>query len=216
DYFFFQAQDGIRDFHVTGVQTCALPICRLDVERAMGIEPTLAAWEAAVLPLNYARAWPQSKPMRRGRATRRRGPAPRRGASESGPDGREGGGLATALLALVQAHAEVGVEPEQPGARAAGPRGPPVAVAGARHRVVEPGGLRAGKRLGRAVLELAVEGQARVGRQVRADLVARLPAHATHQRVELLVGEGERGRGVGRILGEAVDLDLLRHQSQHR
>jgi hypothetical protein len=26
------------------------------VERAMGIEPTLVAWEATVLPLNYARA----------------------------------------------------------------------------------------------------------------------------------------------------------------
>src|SRR5690606_40386369 len=26
--FFFQAEDGIRDFHVTGVQTCALPIYR--------------------------------------------------------------------------------------------------------------------------------------------------------------------------------------------
>src|SRR5690606_40977349 len=25
-YFFFQAEDGIRYFHVTGVQTCALPI----------------------------------------------------------------------------------------------------------------------------------------------------------------------------------------------
>src|SRR5690606_41102965 len=31
-FFFFQAQHGIRDFHVTGVQTCALPIwvsCKL-------------------------------------------------------------------------------------------------------------------------------------------------------------------------------------------
>src|SRR5690606_40931576 len=28
--FFFQAEDGIRDFHVTGVQTCALPICKLE------------------------------------------------------------------------------------------------------------------------------------------------------------------------------------------
>src|SRR5436309_15339337 len=28
NFFFFQAEDGIRDFHVTGVQTCALPICR--------------------------------------------------------------------------------------------------------------------------------------------------------------------------------------------
>src|SRR5690606_40665354 len=26
--FFFQEEDGIRDFHVTGVQTCALPISR--------------------------------------------------------------------------------------------------------------------------------------------------------------------------------------------
>ena len=26
--FFFQAEDGIRDYDVTGVQTCALPICR--------------------------------------------------------------------------------------------------------------------------------------------------------------------------------------------
>src|SRR5690606_40081697 len=25
-FFFFQAEDGIRDFHVTGVQTCAPPI----------------------------------------------------------------------------------------------------------------------------------------------------------------------------------------------
>src|SRR5690606_40268817 len=33
--FFLQAEDGIRDFHVTGVQTCALPIYALtgsDVE----------------------------------------------------------------------------------------------------------------------------------------------------------------------------------------
>ena len=29
-FFFFQAEDGIRDFHVTGVQTCALPIFTLD------------------------------------------------------------------------------------------------------------------------------------------------------------------------------------------
>src|SRR5690606_39381925 len=28
--FFFQAEDGIRDFHVTGVQTCALPISAND------------------------------------------------------------------------------------------------------------------------------------------------------------------------------------------
>src|SRR2546430_11947377 len=30
-FFFFQAEDGIRDLTVTGVQTCALPICGADV-----------------------------------------------------------------------------------------------------------------------------------------------------------------------------------------
>src|SRR5690606_41141158 len=29
-----QAEDGIRDFHVTGVQTCALPICWHKLEKA--------------------------------------------------------------------------------------------------------------------------------------------------------------------------------------
>src|SRR5437660_8316477 len=31
-FFFFQAEDGIRDGHVTGVQTCALPISTLVLE----------------------------------------------------------------------------------------------------------------------------------------------------------------------------------------
>src|SRR6266496_3054399 len=31
-FFFFQAEDGIRDLYVTGVQTCALPIYRVRVE----------------------------------------------------------------------------------------------------------------------------------------------------------------------------------------
>src|SRR5439155_18439517 len=33
-FFFFQAEDGIRDGHVTGVQTCALPILRSCVARS--------------------------------------------------------------------------------------------------------------------------------------------------------------------------------------
>src|SRR6266511_6009678 len=41
-FFFFQAEDGIRDFHVTGVQTCALPIsispAARDGDRARGWE----------------------------------------------------------------------------------------------------------------------------------------------------------------------------------
>src|SRR2546426_5710451 len=31
-FFFFQAEDGIRDYKVTGVQTCALPILRRALE----------------------------------------------------------------------------------------------------------------------------------------------------------------------------------------
>src|SRR5437762_4683378 len=33
DAFFFQAEDGIRDTSVTGVQTCALPICAVLLEQ---------------------------------------------------------------------------------------------------------------------------------------------------------------------------------------
>src|SRR5690606_39415205 len=40
--FFFQAEDGIRDFHVTGVQTCALPIS--DVALVTNIFPEHLDW----------------------------------------------------------------------------------------------------------------------------------------------------------------------------
>src|SRR5690606_40851375 len=42
--FFFQAEDGIRDFHVTGVQTCALPIFSLPAAR-----PFIATGAALIL-----------------------------------------------------------------------------------------------------------------------------------------------------------------------
>src|SRR5438874_8794646 len=38
-FFFFQAEDGIRDLYVTGVQTCALPI--LDAYRAGALDRLL-------------------------------------------------------------------------------------------------------------------------------------------------------------------------------
>src|SRR2546430_5081691 len=45
-FFFFQAEDGIRDLTVTGVQTCALPICgsldSIKVERARLYAHTIA------------------------------------------------------------------------------------------------------------------------------------------------------------------------------
>src|SRR5690606_35964825 len=58
--FFFQAEDGIRDFHVTGVQTCALPISTaamfyidqqtIDYLKLTGREP-----EQVALVENYAK-----------------------------------------------------------------------------------------------------------------------------------------------------------------
>src|SRR3712207_7471274 len=38
---FFQAEDGIRDIGVTGVQTCALPICRIN--RFVPVRPGVRA-----------------------------------------------------------------------------------------------------------------------------------------------------------------------------
>src|SRR5690606_41190601 len=55
--FFFRAEDGIRDFHVTGVQTCALPISAGEqrllaafdrVDRGLRHEVTLAGAGGAV------------------------------------------------------------------------------------------------------------------------------------------------------------------------
>src|SRR5690606_378908 len=43
-FFFFQAEDGIRDFHVTGVQTCALPIY------PVAVDPAVVDFDAAMLP----------------------------------------------------------------------------------------------------------------------------------------------------------------------
>src|SRR5260370_27515102 len=38
-FFFFQAEDGIRDSSVTGVQTCALPIYFVDIYNRSGLYP---------------------------------------------------------------------------------------------------------------------------------------------------------------------------------
>src|SRR5207302_7686014 len=45
-FFFFQAEDGIRDFHVTGVQTCALPICS---PRRCNLARRCSGWWAAAI-----------------------------------------------------------------------------------------------------------------------------------------------------------------------
>src|SRR5690606_40986862 len=49
-FFFFQAEDGIRDFHVTGVQTCALPISEVPADY---VTMQLHQWDALGLSLYY-------------------------------------------------------------------------------------------------------------------------------------------------------------------
>src|SRR5258708_29093966 len=47
-FFFFQAEDGIRDDLVTGVQTCALPISEGNASQLVGIVTLLGAAVVAV------------------------------------------------------------------------------------------------------------------------------------------------------------------------
>src|ERR1022692_126660 len=49
--FFFQAEDGIRDYKVTGVQTCALPICGFRPLRQSGI-PSQRIKDATTLEIS--------------------------------------------------------------------------------------------------------------------------------------------------------------------
>src|SRR5256884_5838903 len=69
DFFFFQAEDGIRDVAVTGVQTCALPISspqprrrRCAMKRQTATRPMrrcARSWR------NLRQTWRHSKPARR-------------------------------------------------------------------------------------------------------------------------------------------------------
>src|SRR3989475_6352129 len=60
-FFFFQAEDGIRDLTVTGVQTCALPICRLSnvpSEPPAGAETSpLDLCSRAICPRGFDLSW---------------------------------------------------------------------------------------------------------------------------------------------------------------
>src|SRR5256885_3707075 len=52
-FFFFQAEDGIRDYKVTGVQTCALPI--FEQAHATGKRIVLVAMNGSPINLAWAR-----------------------------------------------------------------------------------------------------------------------------------------------------------------
>src|SRR5205823_11234520 len=85
--FFFQAEDGIRDKLVTGVQTCALPISRCSASRSnrrrtdLGIALAQSAADAIIaIPIELGgapwRTYPVSSPIpaasRAGRSEERR------------------------------------------------------------------------------------------------------------------------------------------------
>src|SRR5690606_40658845 len=58
--FFFQAEDGIRDFHVTGVQTCALPIWPSSVDNR--VDPTMKSESRWLRPTMSMLMWPIMAP----------------------------------------------------------------------------------------------------------------------------------------------------------
>src|SRR5205823_11577556 len=69
--FFFQAEDGIRDKLVTGVQTCALPILRAAPQKiASGHAENLENCLEGFASCDYAQLNPQEKQAVRGAARR--------------------------------------------------------------------------------------------------------------------------------------------------
>src|SRR5690606_40062867 len=64
-FFFFQSEDGIPDFHVTGVQTSALPICPahlLDGDNVLQIaepQPAIRLRDSNAVQAKVAHLWPQ-------------------------------------------------------------------------------------------------------------------------------------------------------------
>src|SRR2546430_16035157 len=85
-FFFFQAEDGIRDLTVTGVQTCALPISRDHLARGRGRHarpnqhregPRALRADAGAAAPGAGRSYPQ--PRSRGASGLLRGARPPRG-----------------------------------------------------------------------------------------------------------------------------------------
>src|SRR2546429_1335722 len=71
-FFFFQAEDGIRDVAVTGVQTCALPICRCAGARGRDRPAALPARSRADAPRQRVGGAGRSEERRVGKECRSR------------------------------------------------------------------------------------------------------------------------------------------------
>src|SRR6267143_4975397 len=59
-FFFFQAEDGIRDGTVTGVQTCALPICSESATRSPSECRRVRLVGGTVIRVSGSPAWVRS------------------------------------------------------------------------------------------------------------------------------------------------------------
>src|SRR5437773_4120054 len=63
-FFFFQAEDGIRDRDVTGVQTCALPIFAISALDDQGLVPVIEeATKAGIKVITFDAPAPSSKAL---------------------------------------------------------------------------------------------------------------------------------------------------------
>src|SRR5947208_8141193 len=115
-FFFFQAEDGIRDDLVTGVQTCALPICSRQLAggsgRARGTAPSRTSQPGRMAPPGIRRAGHHAA-----------GAAPERGARPQRPSGTAR--LGRDRRALAVSHGLVARRRVQLVARAAGALRPP-------------------------------------------------------------------------------------------
>src|SRR5216684_5718167 len=71
-FFFFQAEDGIRDVAVTGVQTCALPILGLIAGSAGSVAAALATDKRTTAQILTMASVPRSEERRVGKECRSR------------------------------------------------------------------------------------------------------------------------------------------------
>src|SRR5690606_39905365 len=91
--FFFQAEDGIRAFHVTGVQTCALPILAARVPGTQPPDPPhrLAGGGGVGMPAPLVLRGEEARPPRRASpASREKRSRATRARSEERRVGKEG------------------------------------------------------------------------------------------------------------------------------
>src|SRR5205807_5464157 len=84
-FFFFQAEDGIRDYKVTGVQTCALPIS-VPLRRA-GVRPAIPTPRGRAVPRRRTGPPRRSSPRPAGPGPPARADPPPGARPPSGPAG---------------------------------------------------------------------------------------------------------------------------------